>query len=182
MMTTTKDGLPGSPERLSGRCGAKLTKRSKEVGHDRFCTRTEGYGTDHLGIGQCKYHGGSTPNAQKHAVRQIVSQEIAAQKRAIGDDSPPLDDPEIEYLKMGARIKSWSLLMEDMVHRLRSFDVTDQKGTETIKALVSQLGEERDRYLHVLEFMQKQDLRKRAVALEEEQARRIAEVVLGVVL
>lgn len=33
------------------------------------CRKVAGYGTDHLGFGSCKFHGGSTPNGRKSAAR-----------------------------------------------------------------------------------------------------------------
>lgn len=46
-------------------CGAN-TKRG---GH---CGRPAGWGTSHIGVGQCKLHGGSTPNANKNAAVRIA--------------------------------------------------------------------------------------------------------------
>lgn len=40
------------------------------------CTRPAGWGTPHVGIGACKLHGGSTPNACKAADR-ILAQQTA---------------------------------------------------------------------------------------------------------
>lgn len=49
------------------RCGAK-TKQGKGPP----CRRPAGAGTDHMGIGACKLHGGSTPNAGKAAARTLA--------------------------------------------------------------------------------------------------------------
>lgn len=46
------------------KCGAKT--RSGTCGHEA------GWGTDHPGTGQCKKHGGSTPNGVKSAARTIA--------------------------------------------------------------------------------------------------------------
>lgn len=46
-----------------GKCGAKTRSGGT-------CKRSAGWGTDHLGFGNCKWHGGATPNGKKHAARQ----------------------------------------------------------------------------------------------------------------
>jgi hypothetical protein len=52
-------------------CGGKLHNR------EGTCTQPAGWGTDHLGTGKCKLHGGTTPNhkiaAQMEQARQAVS-------------------------------------------------------------------------------------------------------------
>ena len=50
-------------------CGAK-TRSGKQ------CRKFAGEGTSHVGVGKCKYHGGSMPNHIKHAAK------IEAQRRA----------------------------------------------------------------------------------------------------
>jgi hypothetical protein len=52
-------------------CGAK--KRQGEG----TCTRPAGWGTDHVGIGRCKLHGGRTPDHMKHARTEIARQAVA---------------------------------------------------------------------------------------------------------
>lgn len=48
-------------------CGAKLTSGKGT------CRHMKGWGTDHLGFGQCKKHGGSTTNGNKAAIREQVA-------------------------------------------------------------------------------------------------------------
>jgi hypothetical protein len=53
-------GVVFDPER---HCGGKTRKGTP-------CTKTKGFGTDHVGVGSCKHHGGSTPTHQKAAARE----------------------------------------------------------------------------------------------------------------
>lgn len=45
-------------------CGANRTRTAGT------CGKPAGWGTDHVGFGQCRYHGGTTPNGRKFANRQ----------------------------------------------------------------------------------------------------------------
>ncbi len=50
------------------KCGAKLKHT------DGFCTKDAGWGTDHVGAGSCRLHGGMTPVGIKSAARVQLSQ------------------------------------------------------------------------------------------------------------
>lgn len=41
------------------------------------CRFVAGHGTNHLGVGRCKRHGGSTPNHKKHAEIELTRQAVA---------------------------------------------------------------------------------------------------------
>lgn len=51
-------------------CGAKTRKGG-------VCKLPAGHGTDHVGIGRCKLHGGSTPTHEKAASTEIARRECA---------------------------------------------------------------------------------------------------------
>lgn len=55
-----------------GKCNAK-----KRNGSGR-CTKAAGWGTDHLGLGACKLHGGSVPNHRKSAQVEMAMQSTEA--------------------------------------------------------------------------------------------------------
>lgn len=44
---------------------------------DTRCRRPAGWGTPHAGVGTCKLHGGSTPDAVKHGQRILVERHVA---------------------------------------------------------------------------------------------------------
>src|SRR5689334_11708073 len=51
---------PPLPATTGKKCGAKLRgKETKDSG--RTCVKPAGYGTQHLGYGKCKFHGGNAP-------------------------------------------------------------------------------------------------------------------------
>jgi hypothetical protein len=57
---------------LDGKCGAR-----KRDGSGEHCTQTAGWGTDHVGTGKCRLHGGATKShaaaARTERARQAVS-------------------------------------------------------------------------------------------------------------
>ena len=78
-------GAPASPRRPIA-----PTKRCS--GHNRAgapCGNARGFGTDHPGTGNCKYHLGSTLNGRKAAARERA--EITLASLAIPADGDPLE-------------------------------------------------------------------------------------------
>lgn len=67
----------------SSKCGAK-TKARNGAGS---CARPAGWGTEHVGTGRCKLHGGNTPNHNLMAQRVLA--EKAVQTYGIRRDMPP---------------------------------------------------------------------------------------------
>ena len=60
--------MAGADEEIEGRCNAKGRAGS-------LCAQRAGMGTDHLGFGRCKYHGGNTPTHRQQAQREVIKQE-----------------------------------------------------------------------------------------------------------
>ncbi len=52
-------------------CGAKAK------GTGQPCRRPAGSGTDHVGDGHCKHHGGSSPGGKKHAAKVAANRAVA---------------------------------------------------------------------------------------------------------
>jgi len=55
-------------------CNARKTDGSG------YCQQPSGWGTDHLGHGRCKYHGGDSPNGEKAVLNDL---EDAAEHAAV---------------------------------------------------------------------------------------------------
>lgn len=72
--------MPVTPEQRSMHdlCGAK--KKNGEL-----CRAYAGQGTDHPGVGRCKFHLGNAPNLKKHAAKQ---QEADRRVRRSDPDRP----------------------------------------------------------------------------------------------
>jgi hypothetical protein len=59
------------PHRDKPLCGGR-----RRDGSGNTCRRPAGWGTDHVGIGACKLHGGATPNAGKAAQREQARRDV----------------------------------------------------------------------------------------------------------
>ena len=57
---------------LDGKCGAR--KRDGSGGH---CTQIAGWGTDHVGQGRCRLHGGATKSHVSAAKTEVARQAVA---------------------------------------------------------------------------------------------------------
>lgn len=57
------------PRKNTPPCGAKARKGGR-------CQKQAGWGTDHLGYGPCRLHGGSTPAHRKRALIQMARDEM----------------------------------------------------------------------------------------------------------
>lgn len=58
------------PQPIHQHCGART-----RLGHP--CTRPAGWGTQHVGVGRCKMHGGASPHAEVNGQVQLARREYA---------------------------------------------------------------------------------------------------------
>ena len=181
--TYPEQKIPGSAEPLEGKCGARLrSKELKELGITRYCVKTQGMGTSHLGEGRCKWHGGSTPTHVKGAVQVQMKREFATLTERLGEPEP-IRPPEVEAFVLAGKMKQWSLVLEEKLEELNGIlEVTDKTGIEHTRALIEVLERAWERYQKSLEFLLKFDLQKRIVALEEQQANLIGSAFMAVIL
>lgn len=95
------------------RCGAK--KRQSD-GH---CTQPAGWGTDHLGDGPCKLHGGATRN---HRAAAAVRQVETEARRALADlgVSEPVANPLLELQRLAGEITAFKNALRSMVEQISS--------------------------------------------------------------
>lgn len=71
----------------SKRCRTDPTTCAHTDG-DHRCRLSKGAGTEHLGVGACRYHGGSTPNGEKHASTEKAERAIARLGLPRGNGDP----------------------------------------------------------------------------------------------
>ena len=184
--------IPGMPDQLDGYCNSKTRdKKLKDLGIVRYCSKNAGYGTTHVGYGNCKFHGGSTPNGQTSGERLMIkteSEAIVVQERqlprTVGErlSAPsPIAPPEVEVLKLAGEMREWTGIMREKISELNHFDVTDAAGIEHARALVELYERAIDRYSELIQFMIKIGVRERVVAIQEQQGQALALLVLGLI-
>lgn len=92
-----KNRKGGNVTGINGHCGA--TKRNGGQ-----CTKAAGWGTDHVGYGACKLHGGSTPKHQL-AVQKVMAGE-AVEMYGLPRDVAPME-ALLEELQRTAGHVAW---------------------------------------------------------------------------
>jgi len=91
-------GLPNPDKPL---CGAKRKPRDDEDPKgEYFCRRVAGFGTEHLGTGRCKYHGGNSPSHAIRAERDRHQADLDRASHEVARLGLPLDvDPQEALLQ-----------------------------------------------------------------------------------
>jgi hypothetical protein len=114
-----------------GKCGGK--KRTPGKTGEPTCGLTAGYGTDHLGIGKCKFHGGNTPSHIKAASKTRVMQRM---KAAYGD-MVEIDPGQalLDEVKRSAGIVEW---IASVVRDFTEFDMDNPDEKEMRRAALQQ--------------------------------------------
>lgn len=138
-------------------CGAD-TKRGVK------CRAFAGQGTDHLGIGRCKYHGGSTPNHRKKADREMVAAEMATLGAPI-DVTP--DQVAMGLLRQGAG------MVAALTARLENLGELDP-------AVMSVFNSERDRLARFAKVASEMGIEQRKVKAVEMQTELMSRFLEGV--
>lgn len=87
------------------------------------CGHSAGWGTDHLGFGNCKNHGGSSPNGRKHAERQEVEETAGKAIAKLG--LPRTVDPATALLEEVYRSAGAVAFYESVVAGLPEDQVPD---------------------------------------------------------
>lgn len=149
------------------RCGATTKQLTK-------CKLPRGFGTDHEGIGYCKYHGGTTINHRKAAVRQeaiIMGAPL---------DINPLD-AMIWCIRITAGEVKW------LSEKIAELDDTEAISENQILGDMFHLyiRERADRVERLTSYSEKSiklNLTERAIKLQEQYGQMIAALLKGILL
>lgn len=171
--------VPRDPDDVQ--CNGKKSGKVNE-----YCQRPPGWGTDHPGIGRCKWHGGAAPNYAKKA------QELEAAK-AVQLYGLPVDiDPHIALLDELARTHGHVLWLRQRVGEIQHSTVTATSmvgpvggGPEAIPGYepnvwIRMYNEERDRLTKVAATCIKAGIAERQMKLAEWQGQAMATVLKNV--
>jgi hypothetical protein len=140
-------------------CGAR--KKNGEP-----CRKFAGEGTDHLGVGRCKYHGGATSSHRKHAV------ELEARARMVKFGTP-LTDAQPHQVLLGMLRASAGHV--GWLHQ--EIAALDDLGTHEAEVLLRVYGEERDRATRIAESCSKAGVEQAEIRFAQMQARSIVSAI-----
>ncbi len=178
--STTTDGL--ATAKIPGRCNGRRR------GSPGLCRRGAGQGTDHVGIGYCALHGGSTPS-HKVAVAKSIARD------AVATYGLPVDiDPHTAILQELARTAGAVAYLEEQVRTLKADEVVwgkteevDQGATEfpgrntkhqaAPNIWVVLFREERRHYLAVIKTAHDMGIEDRQIKLAESYGAQLAVVI-----
>jgi hypothetical protein len=132
------------------------------------CRNFAGEGTDHLGIGRCKFHLGNTPAHKAHAAN------VEAQQRMIQLGGPIEMRPHEALLAMLHLASGHTAWLREEIGEL------DDLGSKKGEALTRLYGEERDRVARVAKAALDAGVAERQVALAERYGAAIATVLRAI--
>ncbi len=124
----TEDGQPRIHD--SRHCGGK-----KKQG-EGLCTRPAGWGTDHVGAGRCKLHGGCAPSGSKSGRDELVERQVRELFGKVVPESTPVDNPLAAYATFAGRVMAWMELLDALLGDLRTVGYEHEKAGEQIRAVV----------------------------------------------
>lgn len=157
------------------RCGAKTRS-------DGTCRHEAGWGTDHVGEGPCKMHGGSTPTVAKGAHLRIVEREARELFGQVAPDIVPVDNPLAAYAAFAGRVMAWMQLMDSLLNEVRSVDVTTPGAGEQARATVQLYERAMDRVNTVLSSYARLNIDSRLATITEQQVKTVMRAVEAVIL
>ena len=147
------------------KCGAQ--KRQGAPGDT--CTLVAGFGTDHVGIGRCKFHGGNTRN-QRAAARTERADLEARQVLATLEVSP-VGDPFAALSRLAGQVVAWqeaiSRIVNDLGDRIR---YEGASGAEQLRAEIALYERAMDRTGQILGVIAKLNIEDRMARVTERQA------------
>lgn len=151
------------------RCGARLRQG------DGTCRKEAGWGTDHLGAGTCRLHGGSTRSVTKAAQLQLLEREAAIQLARL--NVAPVTDALTELGKLGGQVLAWRDAMADQVNKLTTLGYENDKTGEQLRTDVALFERAMDRCITVLGTIARLKIDERLVRIEQQRVDLVADAL-----
>lgn len=172
-------------KKIAKTCGAK-TRAGGQCGHP------EGWGTDHVGFGRCKLHGGNTPSGRKNG-RTLMATAAATTLGLPIEGRDPAEVVLSEIAHLSGEVEWYRM----QVRRLERADViwgvtkqtskqaTENPGIDTVEEAkvnlwVELLGKAQDRLLKACEVAHRMGIEERRIRLAEEVGELIGETLRAV--
>lgn len=128
------------------------------------CGNPAGKGTSHLGTGNCKHHGGSTPTGRASALNEQARGELARL------DLPPVEDPLSELAKVCAQVLGWKDQIAAKVNDLDGLRYEGEGSGEQLRAEVALWERALDRCERFLTAMARLNIDERLASISEARA------------
>jgi hypothetical protein len=164
---------PGPGGHDGALCGAR--KRRSEG----TCAQAAGWGTDHVGDGPCKLHGGATRNQRTaSAVRQVEAEA----RRALADlgVTTPVTNPLLELQRLAGEIVAFKDALRGMVEQLSSVRYDGPAG-EQIRGEIITYERALDRCTRVLRDIAALRIDERLVEIQSRVTEHHGRLVAGVI-
>lgn len=140
------------------------------------CTQAAGWGTDHVGTGRCKLHGGATTAQTARADRTRAEAETRAVLAEL--DVAPVDDPLRALLDLAGQTLAWQQATASLVNQLDGIRYAGHNGAEQLRAEVGLYERAMDRASSVLSAIARLNIEDRVARVTARQA----DVITGAVV
>jgi hypothetical protein len=144
------------------RCG-----RPKRQGDRSPCKQPAGWGTNHVGSGPCKKHGGSISGVAKHHQAILIEAKV---RTLFGqtEDTRPVDNPLAMYADFAGKVMAWMAVLDKLCHDIDSPRYAGLTG-EQIRGEVQLYERAMDRCNTVLSTYAKLNIDERLARITEAQ-------------
>jgi len=147
------------------KCGAQ--KRQGAPGET--CTFAAGWGTDHVGTGRCRLHGGNTRNQRAAARAEKAEQD--AHRLLAQLDVQPVADPFAALSRLAGQVLAWQEAISGIVNNLGDrVRYEGGAGAEQLRAEIALYERAMDRTGSVLGMIAKLNIEDRMARVTERQA------------
>jgi methylphosphotriester-DNA--protein-cysteine methyltransferase len=124
-----------------------------------LCRAFAGQGTDHLGIGRCKYHGGATSSHKKHA------RAVEIQRQMIVLSEPSDTDPLNSLLELHSRAAGQVSYAFQRIKDMTPDDFASAEGQMFLKMYT----DERERLARIAEVCARAGIEDKLLKIQERQ-------------
>jgi hypothetical protein len=173
---------PGAPPKLA----PDVHCNGRKANQDSHCKKPAGWGTDHVGYGRCKLHGGATPKGKQAAAK------LAAEDMVVGYGLPRDIEPQDALMEELARTAGHVAYLHELVAGLKEDELAGPVGTQGHSEgktfipkheqhiWISMYQSEREHLTRVAKSCIEAGIEERRVQLAESQGHLIATVIKGV--
>lgn len=175
-------------------CNGKIAKKANV-----YCSQPAGYGTDHVGIGRCKFHGGAAPNYRNKV--QTLRAAAAVEQYGLPREIDPHDALLEELARTAGHVDWLRLQIANIEHSTtelpdgKSNPTPNNKGSKLVQPVgggeggypdftpniwIRMYNDERKHLIRIAKTCIDAGIEERRVRLAESQGQIIAEVLRNV--